>query len=226
MLNIQKSLATLVKYNGGFFKSEKQAKFLLDVTGGHFVVSNAINLGHEYQNKLVGQGASTSYTLDSKGVVLVERKNAKGLTVVFNRNCSKSIADNKAKLQKALEQKERDLLEQAKHDKFQALYAFDNALQAHIKSLLNTSISELFSNKVVGGYLTNYGAKKGLTNKVAIMVAINEDHASFSNVLDSLVINEGLPTMADKIEEVLASPYYNKVKAYRATVQQGLKDNA
>lgn len=222
MSNIAQSLATLVKYNAGFFKSEKQAKFLLSVTGGCFVVSNAVNLGYEYNNKRVGQGATTSYILDDKGIVLVERKNAKGVTTVFDRNDKASVQANKERLEAIKAKKERDAIAQAKWEKAQELRAFDEALGAHIKALLNTSVQELYSNETTAHLLNNHAELIGTTNKIKTYA----DYVSCKTrvwLLDTIIIHEGLPTMADKIDEVTASDYYKAVKTYREDLRLQIK---
>ena len=219
MSNIAKSLATLVKYNGGFFKSEKQAKFLNSVTNGVLVVSNAVCLGYEYNNKQVGQGAKTVYTLDDKGVLTVERHNAKGIKTTFDRNCPKSVQANKERLAALEAQKVRDTIEQARLSHKWALQGFSEALSAHIKALLNTSIEDLYSNAATKCVMDKHGKDKNLSNKIEIYLDL-KSNPTMSMVLDVVIYTEKLPTMADKIDEVITSDYYQKVKAYKRALDQ------
>lgn len=72
-MSIFVSLASLVKNNNGFFKSEKQATFLLShcVNGVYFVEGNS-------------RFCARSFECDSKGVLLV-KVHAKKPYVAFNR---------------------------------------------------------------------------------------------------------------------------------------------
>ncbi len=74
MSNIAASFASLVKYNGGFFKSDKQAAFLLSqCIDGAFIAFNTV-----YKNT-----SKTWYLCDEKGVYLVQKENTiKGCVVV------------------------------------------------------------------------------------------------------------------------------------------------
>ena len=73
MDNIIKSFATLVKYNNGFFKSEKQANFLLKMVGD----GKNIGTRKAYNNSVLVQ-----YICDSEGVVRVEKIKQNGAIVI------------------------------------------------------------------------------------------------------------------------------------------------
>lgn len=223
MSNIAQSLATLVKYNGGFFKSEKQATFLNSVTGGVLEVSNAVCIGYDYNNKKVGQGAKTVYVLDDKGVVTVTRYNSKGVKTTFDRNCIKSVQDNKERLEALQAQKVRDDIEQSRLSHKWALQGFSEAISAHIKALLDTSIEDLYSNAATRCIMDKHGRDQNLSNKIEIYLDL-KSNPTMSIVLDTAVYVEKLPTMADKIDNVITSDYYQKVKAYKRSLDQQISD--
>lgn len=113
MENIIKSLNSLVKFNDGFYKSEKQASFLLKVTKGVVVQDLSLDLGYDYNNKIVGKGANRVITLDSKGVLKVVHNNAKGSNIVFCRNSNINASKEKA-LINAQEAAKQEAIDKAK----------------------------------------------------------------------------------------------------------------
>ena len=142
MTNFAKSLATLVKYNQGFFKSEKQAAYLLAVTQGVLVVSNSFSLGAEYNNKRAGIGSKTVYSLDDKGVVSVEKHNSKGTTTVFDRNCPKSLEANKARLEAITASKKKATLFTLAYNRQELAHAFITRLMLDKAKIKLASIGE------------------------------------------------------------------------------------
>lgn len=80
------SFFSLVKNNNGFFKSEKQAAFLLKMTDGHYVTSQNIQFG-EYEGRTNRNTAKIEWAviLDNKGVVKMEKTTSKGTQVYFER---------------------------------------------------------------------------------------------------------------------------------------------
>ena len=142
MTNLAKSLATLVKYNQGFFKSEKQAAYLLAATQGVLVVSNSFSLGDEYNNKRAGIGSKTVYSLDDKGVVSVEKHNSKGTTTVFDRNCPKSLEANKAHLEAITASNEKAALFTLAYNRQALANAFITRLMVDKAKLKLTAIGE------------------------------------------------------------------------------------
>ncbi|HLS52610.1 MAG TPA: hypothetical protein VK031_01435 [Tissierellaceae bacterium] len=80
-----KSLYNLLATNDGYFKSEKQARFLLSKLGNRVVQNMGFNLGSEHNNKKVGNSAYRVFELDSKGVVSIVHHNAKGKEIIFER---------------------------------------------------------------------------------------------------------------------------------------------
>lgn len=76
-MTLSTSFSSLVKSNNGFFKSEKQAAFLLNqCNGGCYVAADSV-FGNTYQ---------IWYTCDSTGVVKVEKfTNAKGAVLQWER---------------------------------------------------------------------------------------------------------------------------------------------
>lgn len=139
MTNFAKSLATLVKYNGGFFKSEKQASFLLAAIGSELVVSNTFSLGQEYNNKIVGHNARTVYTLDNQGVATVIKYNSKGKTTLFDRNDKKSVEANKAKLAEIEARLERGAKLKALYTEIAHIESFLVAAKTHMNSVFDQS---------------------------------------------------------------------------------------
>lgn len=96
--NIIFSLYGLVNSNDGFFKSDKQASFLLKMTGGSAFQDFSFDLGHDYGYKKAGVGAQRVFNLDSEGVVSVVDIRAKKETVIFERggvNLIKEKSDKK-----------------------------------------------------------------------------------------------------------------------------------
>lgn len=89
-MNIQATLATLVKNNDGFFKSEKQANFLTDLS-----IDGLIVVSHRMFNNV----SYTHYVLDNSGVSLVRKVKQDGSnTLVWDRNdpsIAQAIADAK-----------------------------------------------------------------------------------------------------------------------------------
>lgn len=80
------SFFSLVKNNNGFFKSEKQAAFLLKMTDGHYVTSQNIQFG-EYEGRTNRNTAKIEWAviLDNQGVVKMEKTTSKGTQVYFER---------------------------------------------------------------------------------------------------------------------------------------------
>lgn len=80
------SFFSLVKNNNGFFKSEKQAAFMLKMTDGHYVTTQQLHFG-EYDARTRRNTAMITWavTLDNQGVVKMEKTTSKGTQVYFER---------------------------------------------------------------------------------------------------------------------------------------------
>lgn len=68
----------LVKNNDGFFKSEKQAAFMLKMTDGYYVTTHQLHFG-EYDARTSRNTAMITFavTLDNQGVVKNGKDNIK-----------------------------------------------------------------------------------------------------------------------------------------------------
>lgn len=80
------SFFSLVKNNDGFFKSEKQAAFMLKMTDGHYVTTQQLHFG-EYDARTRRNTAMITWSviLDNQGVVKMEKTTSKGTQVYFER---------------------------------------------------------------------------------------------------------------------------------------------
>lgn len=80
------SFFSLVKNNNGFFKSEKQAAFMLKMTDGHYVTTQQLHFG-EYDARTRRNTAMITWVviLDNQGVVKMEKTTSKGTQVYFER---------------------------------------------------------------------------------------------------------------------------------------------
>ena len=80
------SFFSLVKNNNGFFKSEKQAAFMLKMTDGHYVTTQQLHFG-EYDARTSRNTAMITWavSLDNQGVVKMEKNTSKGTQVYFER---------------------------------------------------------------------------------------------------------------------------------------------
>jgi hypothetical protein len=78
MSNTSKSLFSLTKHNNGYFKSEKQAKYLLDMCQESNVFVSA---GECYGNSYI-----QSFIMDEKGVVEIRKSTKKAETITWSRN--------------------------------------------------------------------------------------------------------------------------------------------
>ena len=162
MSNILSSFLGLAKNNDGFFKSEKQAKFLLARTdGGVYAINQVLTFG-EYDGRTKRNTAEISWTVycDAQGVTKIEKYTAKqGLSVYWERTPEfiKVAADRKAKERKALVEFAADriatyaeAIEEAKDtydlvmsEKMQVLKPEKvKALQAKYKNALNSLMAE------------------------------------------------------------------------------------
>lgn len=114
MSSIAISLASLVKSNNGFFKSEKQAAFLLSmVNDGEKCFTTAGNVR--------GNTFTVTYVMDDKGVVsVVKYTNVKGSVTEWQRPVQgeTSIQDKKAiaKLKREIKALEKQIT--ARNDSF------------------------------------------------------------------------------------------------------------
>lgn len=99
-MSIDKSFYSLIKYNNGFFKSEKQAKFLLSHCEDNlYSVSGLV-----YRNSYLDV-----FECDDRGVVKADRytENGQKIKSIFVRDDSVSMDDLAAKKEKFLKNKER-----------------------------------------------------------------------------------------------------------------------
>lgn len=80
------SFFSLVKNNNGFFKSEKQAAFLLKMTDGHYVTSQNIQFG-EYESRTNRNTAKLEWavSLDNQGITKMVKTTSKGSEIYFER---------------------------------------------------------------------------------------------------------------------------------------------
>lgn len=80
------SFFSLVKNNNGFFKSEKQAAFMLKMTDGHYITTQQLHFG-EYDARTRRNTAMITWSviLDNQGVVKMEKTTSKGVQVYFER---------------------------------------------------------------------------------------------------------------------------------------------
>ena len=91
MNDVLKSLLGLCSTNGGYFKSEKQAKFLLSRFEGNTFICNASFTFGEYEGRTSRNTRNVSYVVvaDNEGIVSV----TKGDKVSFQRSISKESAE-------------------------------------------------------------------------------------------------------------------------------------
>lgn len=103
------SFFSLVKNNNGFFKSEKQAAFMLKMTDGHYVTTQQLHFG-EYDARTRRNTAmiTWSVTLDNQGVVKMEKTASKGTQVYFER--TQEFFDKLAAKKSAAKQEQLDSL--------------------------------------------------------------------------------------------------------------------
>lgn len=103
------SFFSLVKNNNGFFKSEKQAAFLLKMTDGHYVTAQNIHFG-EYEGRTNRNTALVTWSviLDNQGVVKMEKIASKGTQVYFER--TQEFFDKLAAKKSAAKQEQLDSL--------------------------------------------------------------------------------------------------------------------
>lgn len=88
MTNIAKTLANLVKTNNGLFKSEAQAKFLIEVVGTEYVTGGAV-MGNQF---------TLYYDLNSTGVISVRKYTvSKGFTTTWERVVDGTVSVQDAK---------------------------------------------------------------------------------------------------------------------------------
>lgn len=83
MDKLARSFFSLAKVNNGYFKSEKQAKYLSSF-GLVYVSVSTHNLGSDYNFKVCGQTEFVFY-LDSQGVFKIEKSNKKGTSIYWDR---------------------------------------------------------------------------------------------------------------------------------------------
>ena len=82
------SFFSLVKNNNGFFKSEKQAAFMLSRTeNGVYITRQTMTFG-EYEARTQRNSASVEWcvTLDNQGITKMVKRTSKGESVHFERN--------------------------------------------------------------------------------------------------------------------------------------------
>ena len=91
MNNLAISLASLVKSNGGFFKSEKQAAFFKSKCDGDFLIASGEVYGNVYYNE---------YRFDDKGVYEVEKHLLKSgkFEIVWKRAAEGEMSPQNKKL--------------------------------------------------------------------------------------------------------------------------------
>lgn len=107
--DILRSLFSLVNTNGGKFKSEKQAKFILDQTeGGEFFITQVLNFGTSRHSQ---RTVDWSIQCDDDGVVqIIKRTQSKGDEVYWSR-------DGQPDATTSIHAKRQDQKEQNKHHK-------------------------------------------------------------------------------------------------------------
>jgi hypothetical protein len=96
-MNIQISILSLTKNNNGFFKSEKQAAFLIDQLKKNQGYFGSFNSGYH--------SCPLFATWDEKGIVKTTKSTKKGMVTLFERKVKGVISDLDAKRIKSLERK-------------------------------------------------------------------------------------------------------------------------
>ena len=122
MSNISKSFASLVKFNNGLFKSEAQAKFLLDMVKEGLNVSTGSVCNNSYM---------ITYICDDKGVVRTEKhtfKTAKTV-VTWERREAGKIAVQDAKLIKKFKREVKNLQEEIDY-RLQEIEEYNNGKES------------------------------------------------------------------------------------------------
>lgn len=89
MSNLDKSFATLVKYNNGMFKSDKQAKFLSQ----HLDYDLGEGIHYTTPNNVWGNSYIFAYSCDALGVTKVEKITGKGTVVTWERDTTNEWQD-------------------------------------------------------------------------------------------------------------------------------------
>lgn len=124
------SFASLVKYNDGFFKSEKQASFLLSQCFGGVYYAQ----GNIYGNKF-----NIEYHCDEKGIVLVNKYSFKLGTnkTLFERGIKNKYAEKQIRRSMSLISDEEAMLV----DNVQSIAEVEAKAKAELKRLVDITTS-------------------------------------------------------------------------------------
>lgn len=134
-MEVSSSFASLVKSNNGFFKSDKQAEFLLNQCSENVYCSQAITKFRSWYSMI--------YFCDAKGVTKVEKNTSTGLTVVWERAAEGQVSMQDAKeikrLQRLIKQDQKSIesrtksMEAGSYDGAMSLYNY--SMERDIKSI-------------------------------------------------------------------------------------------
>jgi hypothetical protein len=96
-MEIKQSVFALAKYNNGFFKSEKQGKFLISMIEKRQGTIGSTFVGRSDQNSY---GIYADY--DLQGITKIYKHNSKGLVVMFERKVEGVLTEAQIKKIKSL----------------------------------------------------------------------------------------------------------------------------